>query len=180
MNTSFFKTAARRVAMLVALSWLGCAALPAHAVDVAGSPAAGSLYSAALYVDGQPASGEAATAGNAPRQLRVTMLRSVNAGEIAAVLAQGLAATASDEELLQLVPALFGMGEMLGEQKTLAAGEGFQLDWAATTGTTISIQSNQPVNTLPQAASQSFAQSGLFGVMSRSWLGQRAGGVKGS
>ena len=177
MNSSFSKKSVARAGMLLTALLLAVAgSWSAHAVDAAGTPATGGLYSAALYVDGKLASHNTAVAGNAPRQLRLTMLRSAPASEIADVLAQSLSAAASDEELSRLVPAVFGMGEVLGEQKTLAAGEALHIDWAAATGTTVSFQTK----TTPLAASQTFEQGGMFDVLTRSWLAQPVGGVKGS
>ena len=141
MNSLLCKNPATRTAMLLtALLLAATASQSVHAVEAAGAAQSGGLYSAALYVDGKLAPHDTAVAGNAPRQLRLTMLRSVNTSEIAEVLARSLSATASDEELSRLVPAVFGMGEILGEQKTLAAGESLHIDWAAATGTTVSFQ----------------------------------------
>lgn len=177
MNSSFSKKSVSRSGMLLTVLLLAIvASWSAHAVEAASNPPSGGLYSAALYVDGKLAPHNTAVAGNAPRQLRLTMLRSATATEIADVLAQSLSATASDEELSRLVPAVFGMGEVLGEQKTLAAGEALHIDWAAATGTTVSFQTK----TTPLAASQTFEQGGMFDVLTRSWLAQPVGGVKGS
>lgn len=177
MNSVFSKKPATgSVMLLIALVWAVTASGSVHAVEAAGAAHSGGLYSAALYVDGKLVPHNIAVAGSAPRQLRLTMLRSANTREIADVLARSLSATASDEELSRLVPAVFGMGEILGEQKMLAAGESLHIDWAAATGTTVSFQTK----TTPLGASQSFEQSGMFDVMMRSWLPQPVGGVKGS
>ena len=177
MNSTFSKKPVTRFVMsLTALLLTVAASWSAHAVEAAGAAQSGGLYSAALYVDGKPAPYNTAVAGSAPRQLRLTMLRSADTSEIADMLARSLSATASDEELFRLVPAVFGMGEILGEQKTLAAGEALHIDWAAATGTTVSFQTK----TTPLGPSQSFEQSGMFEVMTRSWLAQPVGGVKGS
>ena len=177
MNSTFSKQPATCFVMpLTALLLAVTASWPAHAVEAAGAAQSGGLYSAALYVDGKPPPYNTAVAGSAPRQLRLTMLRSADTSEIADMLARSLSVTASDEELFRLVPAVFGMGEILGEQKTLAAGEALHIDWAAATGTTVSFQTK----TTPLGASQSFEQSGMFDVITRSWLARPVGGVKGS
>ena len=177
MNSTFFKKPATRLVMpLTTLLLAVIASWSAHAVEAAGAAQSGGLYSAALYVDGKLAPHNTAVAGSAPRQLRLTMLRSADTSEIADVLARSLSASASDEELSRLVSVVFGMGEILAEQKTLAAGEALHIDWAASTGTTVSFQTK----TTPLGASQPFEQSGMFDVMTRSWLAQPVGGVKGS
>ena len=177
MNFSVCKKPVTRAVILLSLSILGAvSAWPVRALDAAAAPQSAGIYRVALYVDGKLSAREAAVEGRSSRQLRMTMLRNVSASEIADILAQGLSATASDEELSKLVPALFGLGEILGEQKTLLAGEAFQLDWAAATGTTVSIQSDVQ----RKAASQSFDEIGMFAVMSRMWLRRSAGGDHGS
>lgn len=115
------------------------------------------LYTATLYV--APPQGEA-------RQLQVVVARDVEAAEVAALLTRGLVANASDEELARLIPELFALGEVIGAQRRLSAGDGFQIISNADHSTTIRIQSHaaQPVEV-------NFAQPELFAVMLRIWLG---------
>lgn len=107
------------------------------------------LYTAKLYGD----------------RLDVVMARDVGAAEVGSLLAQGLAANASNEELSRLIPELFGLGAVIGEQHALRAGDGFQIIANADRSTTIRIHSGKaPVEVR-------FAQPELFGVMLKIWLG---------
>jgi hypothetical protein len=116
------------------------------------------LYTAKLYVT------QVSAAAN---QLRVVMSRDVEAAEITTLLAQGLAANASEDELSRLIPELFGLGAVIGAQHSLRAGDGFQIVANADRSTTIRIQAlgaAQPVEV-------TFDQPELFPVMLKIWLG---------
>ncbi|MBC7608882.1 MAG: chalcone isomerase family protein [Polaromonas sp.] len=128
---------------------------------------AGPLYSAGLYLDKKLVTSADVMGNHGAKQLRVVMLRDVSAAEMGDLLASGMAANASDDELSRLIPALFSLGKLFGEQKMLAAGDSFQMESTPGGETTISIQAklqSKPVRYV-------FAQPGLFGVMLRMWLG---------
>jgi hypothetical protein len=133
--------------------------------------AAGSdLYAAGLYLDQPVLSLDAVLQSRAPKQLRLVMLSEASANDFAGWLAQGLAANSSDAELVSLTPALFGLGELFGDQQKLLAGDAFQIDWAEASGTTLSL-----IEKGAAAAHKvrSFEQPGLFSAMLRIWLGDQ-------
>ena len=159
---------------------------PAHAADLVGAwqptlqTAAGTLelngagmrfqgkdglYTAGLYLEHKQGTPEAVLGCTGAKQLKVVMLREASAGQMGELLAAAMVANASDEELLQLAPVLFRLGEMFGEQKKLAAGDSFQIEWQPGLGTAIS------VNGRPQG--ERFSQPELFNAMLRMWLGKR-------
>ena len=113
------------------------------------------LYTAKLYGAGP---------GN---QIDVVMARDVKAQEIATLLARGLVANASEEELSRLIPELFGLGEVIGAQHALSAGDGFSIIANADRSTTIRIHRR----TASQPVEVRFEQPELFGVMLKIWLG---------
>lgn len=116
------------------------------------------LYTAKLY---------AAPASASANQLQVVMSRDVEASEIQTLLARGLVANATDEELSRLIPELFGLGAVIGAQHSLRAGDGFQIVANADHSTTIRIHSQgaaRPVEV-------TFDQPELFPVMLKIWLG---------
>ncbi|MES2942746.1 MAG: hypothetical protein V4772_07745 [Pseudomonadota bacterium] len=167
---SIKKSASAQAALLVLSMLLAAVSLPASALDPSNAvlqQRTEIFYTASLH----PAS-EFASAGD--KQLRVVMLRDVHASEIADVLARGMAASASDEELAKLVPVLFGLGEMFGQQKTLAAGDSLLIDGSAAKGMRISIQAKGG-SLRPEL---SFSQPGAFGVMQRLWLGVQSAGMQ--
>ncbi|AYQ28915.1 MULTISPECIES: chalcone isomerase family protein [unclassified Polaromonas] len=130
----------------------------------------GGLYAAGLYLDQKLATPDAVWRNGAAKQLRVVMLRDAGAAEMGDLLARGMVANASDEELSRLAPMLFRLGEILGGQQRLAAGDSFQIDWQPGLGTAIRING--------QLQGEPFREPEAFGVMLRLWLGpQPADGV---
>lgn len=124
---------------------------------------ANGLYTAGLYLEHKQGTPEAVLGYSGAKQLKVVMLREASAGQMGELLAGAMVANASDEELVQLAPVLFRLGELFGEQKKLAAGDSFQIEWQPGLGTAIS------VNGRPQG--ERFSQPGLFNAMLRMWLG---------
>jgi hypothetical protein len=124
---------------------------------------AGGFYTAGLYLDQKLATTDAVLSNTGAKQLRVVMLRATSAAEMGELLARGVVANASDEELSRLVPVLFRLGEILGGQKQLVAGDSFQIDWRPGLGTAVRING--------QLQGEPFSEPEAFGVMLRLWLG---------
>jgi hypothetical protein len=101
------------------------------------------------------------------QQLQVVMARDVVAAEMQALLAHGLVANASGEELSRLIPELFGLGELIGAQHKLRSGEGFEIVANADHSTTIRIQGRDST----PLSEVTFDQPELFPVMLKIWLG---------
>lgn len=174
MKTSSFKNTALNFFALISLSFAIMAAtvpVQAQTLQLNGSgvryQSASPLYSAGLYLDKKLATAAEVMGGQGTRQLRVLMLRDASAAEMGELLASGMVANASDEELSRLIPALFSLGELFGEQKKLAAGDSFQIESNPGGATTISIQAKSQGGPVRQV----FEQPELFGVMLRMWLG---------
>ena len=185
MKTPSFKKLALNTPALLALCCaLATLALPVHALDVAGTlhlngtgvrqQAGRDLYTASLYLDKKLATTADILDNPGAKQLRVVMLRDVSAAEMGDLLARGMVANASDDELARLVPALFRLGEMFGDQKKLVAGDSFQIDWQpgqnVMTTLTVRIYSGAKAGQSP-IMEQSFSQLGLSDAMLRLWLG---------
>lgn len=185
MKTPSFKKLALNTPALLALCCaLATLALPVHALDVAGTlhlngtgvrqQAGRDLYTASLYLDKKLATTADILDNPGAKQLRVVMLRDVSAAEMGDLLARGMVANASDDELARLVPALFRLGEMFGDQKKLVAGDSFQIDWQpgqnVMTTLTVRIYSGAKAGQSP-IMEQSFSQPELSDAMLRLWLG---------
>ena len=176
MKTSSFKKPALNFLGLLCLSFgLTAVAAPAQAqaLQLNGTgirhQATGPLYSAGLYLDKRVATFAEVLGSQGAKQLRVVMLRDVSAAEMGDLLSSGVVANASDDELSRLIPALFGLGQILGEQQTLLAGDSFQFALTLPSSTTLSIQAKAQ----DQAVRHVFTQPELFGVLLRVWLGDK-------
>lgn len=131
--------------------------------------ASGPLYSAGLYLDKKLTTAAQVMASQGAKQLRVVMLRDASAAEMGDLLASGIVANASDDELNKLIPTLFSLGKILGEQKKLLAGDTFEFELQPAALSTITIQ----VKASGQSVKHEFAQSDLFGILLRIWLGNQ-------
>ncbi len=176
MKTPSFKKPALNFLALLSLSFaLAAVAAPVQAqtLQLNGSGirhhASGPLYSAGLYLDKKLATAAEVMGSQGARQLRVVMLRDVSAAEMGDLLAKGMVANASDDELSRLIPVLFSLGEIFGDQKKLQAGDSFQIESQPGAATTISIQAKAK----GEAVRHVFEQPGLFGVLLRLWLGDK-------
>lgn len=123
------------------------------------------LYTAGLYLDQKLATPDSVLGNPGAKQLRVVMLKDISASDMGDLLARGMQASASDAQLATLIPALFRLGEILGEQKKLAAGDSFQIAWQPGQGTVISINGKQRGEAFPQPA--------LFEALLGMWVGPK-------
>ncbi len=180
MATSSFKISALNFLTLLPLSFAltaAGAAVQAQTLQLNGSgirhQAASPLYRAGLYLemDKKLTTTEEVMASQGAKQLRVVMLRDVSAAEMGDLLASGIVANATDDELSKLIPTLFTLGKILGEQKKLLAGDSFEIESqpAAAAATTITIDAKAQGKSIKHV----FAQPELFGTLLRIWLGNQ-------
>ncbi len=176
MTTSFFKKSTLNFLTLLSLSFALTAAgasVQAQTLQLNGTgiryQASGPLYSAGLYLDKKLATTAEVLGSQGAKQLRFVMLRDASAAEMGDLLASGVVANASDDELSKLIPALFSLGKIFGEQKRLLAGDSFQIELQPAASTTISIQTKAQ----GEGVKHVFAQPELFGILLRIWLGNQ-------
>ncbi len=174
-NLTFKKSALNFLAplsMAFALLAVG-AAVQAQTLQLNGAGirylASAPLYSAELYLNQKVATPAQAMGSPGTKQLRVVMLRDVKPTELGDLLASGMVSNASDDELRKLIPVLFSLGEILGEQKQLLAGDSFQITMLPDASTSINIQAKARLG----ADRHVFAQPELFSLLLRMWLGER-------
>ncbi len=176
MTTSSIKKSTLNFLTLLPLAFALTAAsiaVQAQTLQLNGSgirhQAASPLYSAGLYLDQKRTTTEEVMGSQGAKQLRVVMLRDVSAAEMGDLLASGIVANASDDELRKLIPTLFSIGKMLGEQKKLVAGDSFQIESQPAAATTITIDAKAQGRSVKHV----FAQPDLFGTLLRIWLGNQ-------
>ena len=166
------------------------ATLPAWALDVAGVNyrpvttvegvslrlngagvrqfASSPLYTAGLYLEQKSSTTQGVLQAKGAKQVRVVMLRETTGKEMGDLLAQGLIGNSSDEDLANLIPEIMELGTLIAERGSLRQGDSFQIDWTATSGTTITViqhGSRKPVIEV-------FAKPELIGAMMRMWIGE--------
>lgn len=127
------------------------------------------LYAAALYLQEKLTTPGAVLADKGAKQLTVTMLRDVTGREMADLLSRGLVDNSSNDALAGLMPEIMGLGTLIAERGKLRSGDSFQIDWSATTGTTITVRQQGGKVTSVEV----FPKPDLISAMMRIWLGER-------
>ena len=121
------------------------------------------VYTAGLYLSRKAQTTEDVLNAPGSKRLSVSMLRPIDATELGKLFIRGVEDNTSKEEMLRLMPGLARMGQIFAEQKTLAKGDSFIIDWVPGTGTVISVKGKQQ--------GEAFKEPEFFQAMMRIWLG---------
>ena len=121
------------------------------------------VYVAGLYL-GKKASTLADVINQpGPKRLSVTMLRDVDAEEMAASLTHGLEDNTAKSELPKLAANLQRMNRLFAEQKKLLSGDNFMIEWLPGVGTVITAKG--------KALGEPFKEPEFFNALMSIWLG---------
>jgi len=104
------------------------------------------VYAAGLYLPVKVNTVEGVLDLKAPRSLKVVMLRDIDANELGKLLTDGMQKNATREEFGRAIPGTIRLGELFAEQKKLAKGDSFMIDWVPGTGTLITINGKAAVD----------------------------------
>ena len=121
------------------------------------------VYVAELYTTKKISSLDELVAAPGPKRLAVTMLRDIDARELGKLLTRGMEDNASKTEMSKLVGGLIRMGAMFSEQKTLKAGDRFEVDWIPGKGTVITVKG--------VVQGEPFVEPDFFRALMSIWLG---------
>ena len=147
------------MALMVGLSPLGLQAQPKdiagikldNPVEVAGSKLALNgagvrykavfpVYVAGLYLSQKAGTPEEVLAAPGPKRISITMLRSIDSAELGKLFVRGVEDNSPKSEMSKLVPGLMRMSQIFYDQKTLAKGDTFHVDWIPGTGTVLTVK----------------------------------------
>ena len=121
------------------------------------------VYAAGLYLTQPARTTEAVLATPGPKRLSITMLRSIDSAELGKLFTRGVEDNSPRAEMSKLIPGLMRMSQIFSDQKTLAKGDTFTIDWIPGTGTVISVKGK------PQG--EPFKEQEFFNALVRIWLG---------
>lgn len=124
------------------------------------------VYVAALYAGHKASTPEEIYATPGPKRLAITLLRDVDADEIAKTFAKAIGGPAFKGEAARLVPALVKIEHTFEGGEKLLAGETMTIDWVPGTGTVISVKGK------PQG--EPFNDIEVFNVLLGIWIGPYA------
>ena len=121
------------------------------------------VYTAGLYLTRKAHTTEEALAAPGAKRIAVSMLRPIDATELGKLFIRGVEDNTTKEEMFRLMPGLMRMGQIFSEQKMLAKGDAFVIDWVPGTGTVITVKGK------PQG--EPFKEPEFFNALLKIWLG---------
>ena len=123
------------------------------------------VYVAALYLDKKAATPEEVYTVTGPKRISITLLREIDSNELGKSFTKAFEENAPKAEMSKLIPGLLKMGQVFSDQKKMAAGESFTIDWIPGTGTVISVKGK------PQG--EPVKEVEFYNAMLRIWLGPK-------
>lgn len=121
------------------------------------------VYAAGLYLGKKAATPEEVLATPGAKRMSITMLREIDSNELGKLFTRGVQDNSPKAEMSKLIPGLIRMGQIFSDQKKLASGDVFMIDWVPGVGTVITIKG------VPQG--EPFKEAEFFNAMMRIWLG---------
>ncbi len=123
------------------------------------------VYVAALYLGRKAATPEEVYGAPGLRRMSITLLREIDSNELGKSFTKAFEDNAPRTEMSRLIPGLLKMGQIFSDQKKMAAGEGFTIDWIPGTGTVISVKGKPQGDAIKEVE--------FFNAMMSIWLGSK-------
>ena len=122
------------------------------------------VYAAALYLGEKASTPEAVLAAPGPRQLKVVMLREIDANELGKLFTKGMEQNAPREEFSKSIAGIMRMSEVFSSRKKLLAGDSFSVDWLPGTGTVIVVNG--------KVEGEPIKEPEFYSALMKIWLGK--------
>ena len=123
------------------------------------------VYVAALYLGKKAATPEEVYAAPGPKRISITLLREIDSNELGKGFTKAFEENAPKGQMSKLIPGLMKMSQVFFDQKKMAAGEGFTIDWIPGTGTVLFIKGKQQGDAIKEIE--------FFNAMTRIWVGPK-------
>ena len=121
------------------------------------------VYAAGLYIGKKAGTPEEVFAAPGPKRMSITLLRDIDSNELGKAFTKGFEENSPKGEMSKLIPGLIKMGQIFSDQKKMAAGENFTIDWIPGTGTLITVKGKQQ--------GEPFKEPEFYAALMRIWLG---------
>jgi hypothetical protein len=122
------------------------------------------VYTAGLYLTRKAGTPEEVAAAPGAKRIHIVMLRDIDSTELGKLFTRAVEDNMSKSDFSKLIPGLLRMGQIFSDQKKLAAGDAFSVDWVPGTGTIISVKG------VPQG--EPFKEPEFYNAMLSIWLGK--------
>ena len=121
------------------------------------------VYTAGLYLTRKAGTMEEVLAAPGAKRMTITMLRDIDSSELGKLFSRGIEDNMDKASFSKLIPGVMRMSQIFSDNKKLAAGENFSLDWVPGTGTVVVLRG------VPQG--EPFKEPEFYNAMLRIWLG---------
>jgi len=121
------------------------------------------VYVASLYLGKRANTLDEVVNQPGPKRMSVTMVRDIDAAELGKLLTRGVEDNVSKSELSSLVPGLIRMGQVFADQKKLAAGDNFLLEWVPGVGSVLTVRG--------KVQGEPFKEAEFFKAIMSIWMG---------
>lgn len=121
------------------------------------------VYVAGLYLAQKSSSLAEVSAQPGPKRLSITMLRDIDAAELGKLLTRGMEDNTDKNNMSKLIPGLMRMSQIFSDQKKMAAGDNFMIEWIPGTGSVITVRG--------KAQGEAFKEPEFFHALMSIWLG---------
>lgn len=121
------------------------------------------VYTTGLYLGKKAATPDEAYAVAGAKRISITMLRDIDASELGKLFTRSVEDNMEKAAFSKLIPGLMRMSQIFTDNKKLASGDSFTIDWVPGHGTVISVRG------VPQG--EPFKEPEFFVALMRIWLG---------
>jgi Chalcone isomerase-like len=121
------------------------------------------VYVAGLYLTKKVPSPEEVVNQPGPKRLSITMVRDIDAAELGKLLTRGMEDNMGKSEMSKLIPGLLRMSQIFSDQKKMASGDHFMIEWIPGTGSVITVKG--------KAQGEPFKEPEFFKALMSIWLG---------
>ena len=121
------------------------------------------VYVAGLYLGKKAGAPDEVVNQPGPKRLSITMVRSIDAAELGKLLTRGMEDNMGKSEMSKLIPGLMRMSQIFSDQKKMAAGDNFTIDWVPGAGTVITVKG--------KVQGEPFKEPEFFKALMSIWLG---------
>lgn len=122
------------------------------------------VYAAGLYLSKKAETPEEVLAMPGGKRMTITMLRDIDATELGKLFTRSVEDNVSRTDFSKVVAGLVRMGQMFADQKKMAAGDTFTIDWIPGTGTVITVKG--------VVQGEPYKEPEFFVAMMSIWLGK--------
>jgi len=123
------------------------------------------VYAAGFYLTKKAGTPEEVLAAPGPKRISVTMLREIDSSELGKLFARSMEDNMDKAAFSKLIPGVMRMSQVFSDNKKMAAGEQFTIDWVPGTGAILAVKG--------QVQGEPFREPEFFNALLRIWVGPK-------